>query len=189
MRVGLVGESPYDTLAIKNLLSKKYSDLSFKVLAEGVTGCQLDSPKLSRAISVALRNEPFDVILYMRDLDGFRTQTSKIEELNNWYNKLNEEFGGNGLFLLNIWELEALILADIDTFNKNHKTSHQFKGDPSMQSRPKETLQRITKDSRKKYTVSRSPEIFNQLDINTVERNCVYFRQFLKQFSKAVSVN
>jgi hypothetical protein len=58
-----------------------------------------------------------------------------------------------------------------------------------MQSSPKETLQRITKDSRKKYTVSRSPEIFNQLDINTVERNCVYFRQFLKQFSKAVSVN
>lgn len=89
--------------------------------------------------------------------------------------------------LLNIWELEALIFADIDTFNKRYKVSHSFKGDPMRVKEPKEVLMRITKKGAKQYKESHCPEIFSSLDIERIKANCKYFHTFITEFESKLT--
>jgi len=130
--------------------------------------------------------EHFNQIIYIRDLDGFSSESEKRRRLDNWFAALNKEFGENGIFLLNIWELEALILSDIETFNQLYKISHKFSKDPTMQDKPKEELKRLTKRGPKKFHEAHCPEVFKHLNIDTVEKNCGYFKSFLAELKAAV---
>jgi len=189
IKVGVVGEDPNDTSSVISLLSKRFTHVRFKKLGGQARGCQLDSNKLIKALRSDLEAETFKSILYIRDLDGFGSEEVKVKKAKSWFSELNDQFGNNGTLLLNIWELEALILADISTFNSDYKTNYNFKGDPAMQSNPKEILVRITKGMRKQFTVSHCPRVFNLLNIDVVEKNCGYFRQFLKDFGRSISEN
>jgi hypothetical protein len=104
----------------------------------------------------------------------------------NWFEKLNNEFG-NGIFLLNIYELEALMLADIQTFNLHYKSKINFNGNPMMQEKPKEFLMAKTEYCQKKYVVSHAPNVFEKLDFETVYKNCSYFKAFIKEFEQLVA--
>jgi len=185
-KIGVIGEDPNDADSIINLLSKRFPDVRFKKLAKGVTGCQLDTKKLYTSIKRDLMKEEFSQIIYIRDLDGFSSESDKRQKLDTWFTALNKEFGEKGIFLLNIWELEALILADIATFNKLYRISHQFSKDPTMQDKPKETLKRLTRQGSKVFHENHCPEVFKHLDIDTVEKNCGYFKSFLAELKAAV---
>lgn len=186
IRVAVIGEDPNDTSSIINLLSKRFPNVLFKKLAKTVTGCQLDSKKLVTSVKRDLMKDKFTQIIYIRDLDGFGSESEKRRKLNEWFSSLNKEFGKIGIFLLNIWELEALIFADIETFNKLYRISHKYTKDPTMQDKPKEELRRITKRGPKVFHEAHCPEIFKQLNIDTIEQNCSYFKNFLVEFDKAI---
>jgi len=189
IKVGLAGEDPNDTLSIKNLLEKRYSKkVLFCQLAKRSMGYQLDNPKIKRSLPIEFASANCDFILYIRDLDALRSDKLKLKAKLDWFKDLDAAINKKGILLLNIWELEALILGDMATFNKLYKVSHKFKGDPMFEDKPKETLKNLTFKSQKQFKESHCPEIFKQLDIDLVEKNCSCFRDFIAQFNNKISL-
>lgn len=149
LKVGLVGEDPHDTLSIKLLLLKSYNNVRFYQLGKGIKGYQLDNPKTKRTIIVEKEDHKCNFIIYIRDLDGYCSEKTKVENKKKWFNELNKVTGNNNVLLLNIWELEALILADIETFNKHYHVESTFKSDPQLVKDPKEVLKHLTRKNKK----------------------------------------
>lgn len=188
IRVGLVGEDPNDTLSIKNLLNQRYSRVvKFYQLAKRVKGFQLDNPKIKKSLPIEFADSKCSFIVYIRDLDGFQSESKKLQAKLNWFKALDAVINKEGLLLLNIWELEALIFSDIDTFNSIYKINHRFKGNPMLQREPKEILKKITSKEKKRYKESHCPELFKQLSIDNVENNCGCFRDFIQEFNKKIA--
>lgn len=188
IRVGLVGEDPNDTSSIKLLLTKKYkSRVHFCQLLKGTKGHQLDNQKTKKAVSVEIRTNKCDLTLFIRDLDGFISQEQLVAQKTAWFESLNRVSGGHNLFLLNTWELEALIFGDIITFNNCYGTTLKGNSDPMMIKNPKEELKRATYKSKRRYEESHCPEIFEKLDFNKVEAKCSLFKKFIHQFDERIA--
>jgi len=189
IRVGLVGEDPNDTSSIKNLLEKRYKGkVHFQPLVKGIKGFQLDNPKIKRSLPIEFENHECKFVLYVRDLDAFESQADKVKAKLQWFKELDAAVNGDGILLLNIWELEALIFGDINAFNEIYKLKHQFKGDPMHIKEPKEELKRLTKNSNKPYKESHCPELFKYLNIDTLKSNCSCFSEFIKEFDAKLKI-
>ena len=188
IRIGLVGEDPNDTYSIANLLLKKYSGkIQFFILAKGIRGFHLDNPKIKKTLPIEFKSRNCSFVIYIRDLDGFKQEQVKINSRTKWFKELDATLNNNGLLLLNIWELEGLILADIATFNKLYNVSYKYSGDPMVKKEPKEELMRITRKNRKQYRESHCPDIFKELDFAQVEKKCAYFKDFIAELNKKLS--
>jgi hypothetical protein len=186
--VGLVGEDPHDTTAVKNLLNKKYSGrVHFVTLAKNVTGSNLDSNRIKKILQAEFDSKKHKFIVYIRDLDGFKSEENKISKMQSWFKALDKQLHGNGILLLNIWEIEALILADIAAFNKHYKTSLQFGANPMFKEKPKEFLMKHTYKGNKQYRESDCPELFKQLDFDKVVSKCAFFKEFIEQFDEKLN--
>jgi hypothetical protein len=183
IRIGLVGENPNDTFSIKNLLLKKYKQIQFDPITKKVRGTHLNNiRKLGDIIESELTDTDFRDIIFVTDLDGLESHKERVKQKEEWFKELNRKVRGKGIFLLNIYQLEALILSDISNFNKFFGTKIKFTGDPMKQNRPKEHLKKMTSNHRRKYKESDCPEIFARLDINVLVKNCRYFSTFLTEF-------
>ena len=189
MKIGLVGEAPNDTIAIENLLSKKYKRVNFVTLLNDINGSMLDSTKTLEF----LRNEYLfhkpDLIIFIRDLDSIeRGGKSKMAEREKKFNASNRRVDGIGILLLNIYELEALTIADIDTFNKHYGCSIANIEDPMKVVEPKEFLIKATRRGvKKQYNVSHNPQLFSLLNFELLKQNCRYFATFIRKFDRAIS--
>ncbi|GAA3965824.1 DUF4276 family protein [Mucilaginibacter dorajii] len=185
IKVGLVGEDPNDTSSIKNLLDKRYKGrVQFRSLAKGIKGHQLDSPKIKKSLPIEFEDQQCKFIVYIRDLDAFKSQEDKLQTKTKWFKDLDALVNNEGILLLNIWELEALIFGDIETFNKIHSIDHKFKSDPMKVKDPKEVLKHLTSKSKKQFKESHCPEIFKQLNIDKIEAKCACFRDFIAEFDE-----
>jgi hypothetical protein len=185
IKIGLIGEDPNDTTSITNLLLKKYKDqVLFCTLVKRIRGSQLDSPKIKKSLEIEFKDEKCKFIIYIRDLDGYKSEKNKINKRQKWFEELDSAINNEGILLLNIWELEALIFADINTLNGFYKIKFKYPGDPMGLPNPKSELKRITYHTRKKYHESHCSEIFNLLNFETVEKNCLYFKHFISEFDK-----
>jgi len=180
IRIGLIGEDPYDKDSIKNLLNQRYKNIHFKPILRGVRGKQLDSPKTARAIKEELRNDSFKFLVFIRDLDGLPSQTNLKDSLKEWFKPLKHK--KEDILLINIWELETLIFGDLDPFNKKYGVSLSCPGDPMMERDPKRTLMSKTLKAKRTYKESDCPDLFSKLDIDKVEKKCKFFHDFLTDF-------
>lgn len=124
MKIGLVGEAPFDTTAIQNLLSRSYQDLDFVTLLNRINGSMLDNKKaIRRLLRTEYEDHKPDVILFIRDLDSLNNDGEAKRIRQEIFSYSNHIVDGIGIHLLNIFELEALILADIATFNSYYGVS------------------------------------------------------------------
>lgn len=188
IRVGLVGEDPNDTLSIKNLLEKTYYQrVKFLPLARRICGFQLDNPKIKRSLPIEFADAKCKFIIYIRDLDAFTSEKGKLRAKIEWFKDLDSTINKKGILLLNVWELEALILSDIETFNSIYKINFKFAADPMLQKEPKELLRRITSKSKNKFKESSCPDIFKKLNISNIEKRCASFESFVKEFEERLS--
>ncbi len=181
--IGIISEDPYDTNAVKNLLSQRYS-YQFKPLLKRVRGSHLDSDKTLRLMKIELKNTGYPIVLFMRDLDGLETEKGKKKKLAQWFERLNKENKKKGILLINIYELEALILADIATFNRLFGAAVSFKGDPMYKVSPKEFLKSQTRKCKRKFDVAENPSVFKALKIERLMENCRYFKEFIREFDR-----
>jgi hypothetical protein len=187
MKIGLIGEAPGDTRAIQNLLSKHYQHLDFVTLLKDINGSMLDNKKaVSQLLPVEFDVEKPDVVIFIRDLDSHEKDKKKLLERMKTFTHSNRIVNNAGVFLLNIYELEALILADIDVFNKEYNGSVEQFPDPMKVPMPKEILIEATRKAKKRYIISHNPQLFNLLNIETLRKNCRYFSDFIKEFDKAL---
>jgi hypothetical protein len=181
IRVGLIGEDPYDKTSFKNLLSRKFDTVHFSPVLRGIRGKGLDSPKTARALAQELQREDYKLLIFIRDLDGLPSQAELRNVLTSWFEPLKHK--AVDILLINIWELETLIFGDIEIFNKKFGVNVRCPGDPMMISNPKEKLMHYTYKSRRKFHESDCPELFAELDIDKVAAKCRYFQEFLNTFS------
>ncbi len=187
IKIGLVGESPYDTKAIKHLLQQKYNEgFSYTILLKNVSGDHLNTSKAKRAIAIEVKEQKPDLVIVIRDADVVESNEHIIGEKKEWYLHFVKQIDRKSVFLLNVYELEALILADIESFKKYYQVAFNFTGSVSHQEKPKEYLQQKTA---KKYKVSDCPDLFHCLHFETIKRNCAYFKDFISSFEQAVSGN
>ncbi len=194
IKIGIIGEHPSnDSKPIKSILEKEYEskNIQFLVLLGNIRGSQLDgkngkpSRKAIDELGRRFRLEKLNFVIYIRDLDGFPSEEKKIKARQNWFEILDEKgANGKGVFLLNIYELEALILADIKTFNQLYSVNIAFKGNPMYQAEPKELLKTKTAKSPKgKYKESDAADIFEQLDIKKI-KNHQQYHQFIEELNQ-----
>jgi len=183
MKIGLFGESPYDIEAICNLLTKPLDGrFSFVKLVRRISSEELSSiGKMQRILKAEVsKRTDISAVIIVLDLDSHAQDGAALRNKKAWFEKLSSSFPQNSLLLLNIYELEALILADIETFNRLFRTSIKFKGDPMAQKVPKEFLQHQTHRSKRKFTVSDNPEVFSHLNFEQVKQKCRYFKEFIR---------
>ena len=185
MKIGLVGESPNDTQSIKNLLLKKYSDSKYEFvsLLKTINGSKLDSQKTRRFLRIEYEIQKPDVVFFIRDLDSVLPNKKKLYERKNYFTSSNNVVDKKGVPLLHIYEIEALILADISTFNRVYNTNIPRFSNVMEISEPKEFLKNASKNN---YTESHNSEIFSQLVFNNV-LECLYFERFIKDLDKIIN--
>lgn len=83
--------------------------------------------------------------------------------------------------MLNIYEIEALILADIEEFNKIYNTQTKLVIAPIDIPEPKELLK---KESQGRYNESDNFAIFKKLNISQLKQNHEEFLNFIKRLEK-----
>lgn len=189
-KIGLVGEDPNDTLAIRNLLLQELPEkFQFKQLIKNKKGYQLNNARTDVALKIEFEDYNPDYVLFIRDADALPSESTKIKTVVDWFKKLNAVVGNRGILLINIYELEALILADIDTFNKLYGTSINYSNNVMYQKEPKEFLIQKTVKNKKIYSESHCPEIFSHLNIGILKQNCTYFKEFYEDFTNRLQLN
>ena len=185
MKIGLVGEAPSDTSAIKNLLVKKYpiTDYIYKPMMHGINGDMLNNQKTKRLLRKEYEIEKPDILIFIRDLDGTLINNTKLSERKTFFRDFNSVVNKKGVFLLNIFEIEALLIADIETFNAYFGCNIEYTGDPMELEDPKGFL----RERCNKYDVSFNAELFSELNFDTVQTNCKYFDGFIKRFENKIA--
>jgi len=187
IKVGLIGESPYDTKAIQHLLQQKYyKGFRYTTLLKNITGDHLNTPKAIRAVVSEVGYQQPNIVVVIRDGDALASNSKMIKERMEWYQDLSVKMNTTSFFLLNIYELEALILADMESFNARYKVNINFKSSVSHKENPKEFLKEKTSKGNKQYHESHCPELFQQLNFDTVVKNCAYFKTFVADFEMAI---
>lgn len=185
MRIGLVGEAPNDTQSIKNLLLKKYAHLDFFFMLQRINGASLDSQKTKRFLRIEYEIEKPDIVIFIRDLDAVLPNKKKLYERKEYFTNFNSVVDKKGIYLLHIYEIEALLLADITTFNKMFNTTIIPVENVMNIIEPKEYL----RERANGYNESKNAEIFEQLIFKDVIFNCKYFSDFIHNFDKTLQKN
>ena len=186
MKVAVFSESTNDSKAVISLLQQRNYTVQFKPILK-VKGDQIETLKAARALALELESGKYSFTIYIRDLDAPHTDAAKRTQRTEWFNNLNNTTGNKGVFLLNIYELEALILADIDTFNKDYGTSIKFISNPMHLANPKEFLQDKTYKAKKRYEENHCPDLFSRLDIHKlINRENFYFKDFIDKLEARI---
>lgn len=179
MKIGLIGESPNDTASVANLLSKKYKEISFLTLLDNVRGGQLDDTKIKHFLRKEYEILKPNIIIFIRDLDGLKSDRHQLQIRKQYFTEFNSVVDKKGIYLLNIYEIEALILSDIDTFNKEYNTQIESIENVMEIVEPKEFLKKFAKG----YLETHNAKIFQQLNFQQV-LGCAYFKEFILNFNE-----
>lgn len=180
MKIGLVGEAPNDTQAIKNLLLKKYKDLNFVFMLQRINGSQLDNQRTKHILRIEYQFQKPDIVIFIRDLDSILPNRTQLYKKKEYFTEFNSVVDKKGIHLLHIYELEALIVSDIMTFNSMFNVNINPVQNVMKLEEPKEYLKSFAKN----YNESKNSDIFDLLDFETVKNNCLYFEEFILRFDK-----
>lgn len=178
-KVVIVGENKQnDSEPLQLLLTKvAATDVDFKVYSKNFEGGQLDGAKFFRTLETEA--EFSDWIILVRDLDSLLSDTKKLKEKDDWFQKANKMADKKGIFFLAIYEMEALILADIDSFNAHYGLKTKPVGDPMTKSEPKEMLKKLTLKTQKgEYKESDALAIFKNLNLKNIYKKSQRRTQF-----------
>lgn len=183
MKIGLVGEAPNDTQSIQNLLEKRYSNNTheFVFMLQRYNGSQLDSNKTKKILEIECKTQKPDIIIFIRDLDSLITNKKQQAERKEYFKSSNKRVNNKGIFLLHIYEIEALILTDVDTFNLKYSCNIQTITNVMTIAEPKEYLKKVSK----KYSESHNADIFKLINFEKT-LDCEYFRKFIENLDKLI---
>ncbi|MDQ3108771.1 MAG: DUF4276 family protein [Bacteroidota bacterium] len=187
LRIGMIGESEYDRDALKTLLNKHYENLQFIPLLKRVNGTQLDQKRTLDLLEFELSSKKIDALIVQRDLDADVNDENKTGERAVFYQGIKNKATAQSFFLLHIHTLEALIIADLDGFNKRFKTEATFNGNPMFQEKPKKWLRDKCKHQR--YEPKDSPNLFSELDIDKLKNKVPYFKTFITELEEYINNN
>lgn len=181
--IGLVGEAPNDTQSVKHLMEKKYGlGFDFIFMLDRINGSQLDAQRTKRFLRIEYESKKPDIVIFIRDLDGLLDDNDgKLEERRLYFTNSNRVVDKKGIFLLHIYEIEALILSDIEVFNEIYDSALDLIDDPMLIKESKEYL----RSKQNKYNESHNPDIFKKIRFEKA-LECTYFDRFITKFDKRI---
>ena len=128
MRVGIISENyENDSIALKVLLEKHFlkKKVTFLPICRTVEGDNLLNTKSARKINIESKKNQIDLVILAKDLDSLLSDKKRINEINNKIKSIAKQTKPSIVPFIVIYEQEALILADIQTFNKEYKISYK----------------------------------------------------------------
>lgn len=186
-RVGLLGESPNDTKAIEALLVPRYGQrVEFFTLLRNVTGDMLEYAETFRNLRKEYEWEKPNLVVAIRDLDGLETKGAKWRQRQKYFRKVAATVEQKSLPLLNIYEIEALIWADIAKFNEVYNCTCPMPADPMTIAEPKEQLMAATLPGTPRYSEGHCASLLAAVEYDVVVANCRYFSAFDQAFQQRI---
>jgi hypothetical protein len=190
MKIGLIGESPNDTLSFINLFEREYSkSIEYKLLLEDFPAGNLDNLKpksiMLRQLRLEYKLEKPDFVVYIRDADALENEPPFANRLNNIY-KLGNEIGQNLTYMVCIFEMETLLLADTDCINSYYHTNFTYPHsindpvDPMLRPDPQKLL--IDECG---YSPKHCPKLFTTINFQKLLQ-VRFFAEFVEQFEKRI---
>ncbi|WP_375417465.1 hypothetical protein [uncultured Hymenobacter sp.] len=185
VRIGLLGESPNDTAALKVLLQQRYAErIHVFALLKNLKADKVAGLKALRMLPKVYASERPDIVVFTRDLDALASDTAQVMKRQQEFDDINGCVGGKGIFLLHIYEFEALIMAHIAPFNALYTCVCKPQADPMRIIDPKGELRKASrKGKRGEYSENDCEEICRRLDYTELVKNCTYFRRFDQEFA------
>ena len=188
-RVGLLGESPNDTRAIAALLGPRYGgQVEFFPLVNNVTGDNLETAGTFRQLRREYQFERPNVVVVIRDLDALATDKGQRRRRRAYFRKVDKQVDGKGLYLLNIYSIEALIAAHIAVFNAYYGCTCVISGDVMDVERPVELLKAATQQGKLRYLEAHCAELLARADYDQLLANCRYFHAFDAAFAARLPI-
>jgi len=186
IKIGLIGEHSNDTDSIAQLMRKKYNvGFHYKTLSVHKYGSQIYNESSAKTFNFEIKKYTPHCVIIVADADAIITETTRIRYKRTLCERLSKMLNSRCILLLNIYELEALIFADLDRFNTLYNTSIKGNRDVSFIEKPKDELKSKSKLP-KKFKESDCSVLFNELIIDIVSKNCSYFKTFLHEFSELI---
>jgi hypothetical protein len=168
--MGILGENyENDAKAFAAFLTPQYvGQIEFVPIGNTLNGGTPPIRKVLQLLPATKDKYKLDALLCMLDLDT--DLATKWAERRKWFTEISKGTNLKSVFFLAVMELEALILADIDTFNKIFTTSVKYTNNPKAEPNPKAKLRTWTERSKAKrqYAEKDALEIFKKLDFETV---------------------
>ena len=165
-RIGIIGEHfKNDACALSLLLTPQYQgQIKFIPILKSLKGGYNSASKISRMLPTEMLKNNLDAVICTHDLDNHAKQGN----IEGWFKEINSSIKDKGVLFLLVMELEALILADIESFNKIYGTTIKYSKNPKNEPDPKKYLMEKTFKTRRKYDENDSEEIFKQLRFDIV---------------------
>jgi hypothetical protein len=169
MRIGIIGENfQNDACAFKSFLAPQYQGkIEFVPILKSLNGGSLPVAKVRSMLPTEIRKKNLKAFLCVLDLDNHL----KLKGQQECFDKIVKDLTIESIFFLVYMELEALILADIDTFNTIYKIEGQYVKNPKVESDPKSILRKRTETAKRKYDENHAEEIFKVLRFDKVYKN------------------
>ncbi len=139
--------------------------------------------KTKRFLRSEYESKKPDIVIFIRDLDALQNDVVQLEIRKQYFRDSNAVVNKKGIYLLNIFEIEALLLADIDCFNKVYDSNLLKVSDPMQIEEPKEYLKLATRKRIYAYNESHNPDLFSHLNFDTLIADCKYFSNFINRFN------
>jgi hypothetical protein len=175
--IGVIGEHPNNDAEAIIALLQKYVVAEKWVLQAcplKIRGSQLDSLDLfTRSIQTEKETEDYELFIVVRDLDVERKEKDKdkIKKREKWFKNISQILYYDSFFFILIYELETLILCDLDTANRYFGSSISITELPIKINKPKEFLANETKNATKKYDTSHAKILCSKLDFYKLYEN------------------
>ena len=187
IRIGVIGENKNDVEAVSGLLKQKFpNQFYFQQLLPNINGSNLDD-KNDNHLVIKLRREfeleELDYVLYIRDLDAPIEDREKVKFRKKRFNRFARVVDNQAIFMLNIYELEALILANFETY-KSHIGNMELVFDEKTAHTIPEPDKKLNEFSN--YSKSDVKDIFPKLNFDVLLENHLYFKRFVVEFCKMI---
>lgn len=185
-RVGLLGESPNDTVAVEKLLRPRYGEqVDFITMVDNVTGDNLETQGAFRQLRREYQLEKPNLVVVIRDLDDLESTRPRLKYRRRYkyFRRVNKQVEGKGLFLLNIYTIEALLAAHIEKFNEYYGCHCVIEEDVMKIEKPIEVLRDATAGCKTHYLEGHCGELLATMDYNRLLTNCRYFQKFDTDFA------
>lgn len=181
MKIGLVGENPSDTNCIEILLKKEFDEVfTYVHLVKNINGSNLEHQKTKHILRKEFESHRPDLVIFVRDLDTLRGDKNQWRKRKDYFIDFNGVVDKLGIPFFIIYELEAIILSDINAFNQMYKTSLIIDKAPDLYPEPKEYLM----NAHKYYDTGDNVELFEALNITVVKQNYKYYDLLVKRIKK-----
>ncbi len=188
IRIGVISENTKnDGKAIADWFKNNFpNQFDFYTLLKNIHGGSLDD-KNSNHLVIKLRKEfeleELDYVLYIRDLDTLISDKVKLNFRKNRFRRFSKVVNKKAIFMLNIVEIEALVLADFDTFKacKNQPELYFENIQAAEIENPSDYLEQNTS-----YQKDELSKIIPLLNLETVKENHKHFKAFLTEFLKMI---